>query len=303
MKPASQIAHAKATPLATLAEFVQRGGPDPVDYDVVARCFQSLKPSDASEIETIFGPTLNAECIHGHSYVKPHGYSGDFEVIDKIYTGWISPNPYLRKWDQYFHRQSAPRAVRNRKQYFHSLLSRLDRAHGIEPVNILNVGCGPARDVAEYFTNNPDSKLAAVCLDIDPSAIRYGRELCSAFLDRVEFSRENILRYKPQDRFDLIWAAGVFDYFPDRVFCRVGHRLFTAVKPGGQLVIGNFSSSNPCRSYMELLGRWHLNHRAPGDLRTVGEKIAANGGCVTVESEPEGVNLFLCITSPATPKV
>ena len=55
----------------------------------------------------MFLPILSLETMQGHAYLKPHGYAGDFELIDKIYTYWKSDDPNLIRWDDYFHSQES----------------------------------------------------------------------------------------------------------------------------------------------------------------------------------------------------
>lgn len=283
--------------ITQLAECVRRGGPEPVEYEAIARCFQSLgaHETDQASISAVFAPTLTADCIHGHGYLKPHGYAGDFEMIDRIYTEWVSPNPRLARWDQFFHSQAAPRAVRNRKAFLQNVLHHLEQRSSAA-VDVLNLGCGPGRDIAEYFASRPDSRVRVLSLDLDPKAIRHAQDLCRPYRDHVRFACENVLRYCPTRPFDLIWSAGLFDYFSDRLFVRVAKRLLAAVRPGGELVIGNFGPENPSRTYMELLGRWELEHRSASRLLALAAEAGAAHDMVRVEAEPEGINLFLRVS-------
>ena len=90
------------------------------------------------------GNTLTVDTMQGNAFLKPHGYAGDYEIIDKIYMEWHSPDSSLRVWDKYFHLQSASTAVRNRKKYFISLVKKV--ATRKSHTNILNIGSGPGRD-------------------------------------------------------------------------------------------------------------------------------------------------------------
>ena len=64
------------------------------------------------------------------------------------------------------------------------------------------------------------------------------------------------------------------------------------------MIIGNFCPNNSSRGYMELFLGWHIHHRTEQDLidlarKACGDKIKE----VRVGGEPEGVNLFVHITS------
>ncbi|MEA3467259.1 MAG: hypothetical protein U9R57_03430 [Thermodesulfobacteriota bacterium] len=95
------------------------------------------------------GDALSLKTIQGHAFHKPHGYAGDYEIIDKIYTKWLSPELELQVYDKYFHKQEAPKAVRNRKKYFIDIVRSL--AVGKSHTAVLNIGSGPGRDMLEYF--------------------------------------------------------------------------------------------------------------------------------------------------------
>jgi len=42
------------------------------------------------------------DTMQGYVLMKPHGYSGDFVVIERIYSGWLSPKQHLINWDRFF---------------------------------------------------------------------------------------------------------------------------------------------------------------------------------------------------------
>ncbi len=110
--------------ITQLAQLIQKGGPEPSEYGLLSQMFGDASNSTrtAAMVREAFAPTMTAQCIHGHGYLKPRGYSGDFEMIDRIYTHWTSSDPTLTKWDAFFHAQPAPAAVRNRKEFFKALL-------------------------------------------------------------------------------------------------------------------------------------------------------------------------------------
>ena len=112
---------------------------------------------------------------------------------------------------EFFHFQSGAVAVRNRKSYFHALLNNLNSSKGFPKV--LKIGVGPGRSMYEWINKNLDSNLIFDCIDIDAKAIEYAKNLNHNFLDRITFIHKNCLRYRPSGLYDLIWSAGLFDYF------------------------------------------------------------------------------------------
>lgn len=284
-----------------LADLVDRGGPSPPEYaelsgriDVLAQALRAgdVDPQSAAALVSHFDEEFRRETVHGHGLSKPFGYSGDFLMIDKIYLEVRTPHEPLSAWDDYFHSHAAPIAVRNRKGYFTTLLGRLtaDRSRGL---HVLNIGSGPGRGVREFLEAS-DRPAFFTCVDLDVRALKYAQRLLRHWAEQVDFVHTNALRWRPIRSYDVVWSAGLFDYLDDRAFVRLLSRMWSWVSVGGWVVVGNFSLENPSRSYMEILGDWHLVHRSPEDLRDLAASAGLPEDSITVESEDLGVNLFLC---------
>lgn len=237
--------------------------------------------------------------------LKPHGYAGDFEIIEAIYNSRVADRPAERVWDEYFHTQAAPIAVRNRKSYFQKTVSSAMLAAsnaGVDDVRVLNVASGPGRDMAEWLGNNALVPVRFDCVEMDSNAISFATEACQSHLDRVRFHRANALRFRTEDRFNLCWSSGLFDYLSDSLFVRLLRTMLSHTCPGGEVVIGNFGPFNPSRHYMELLGDWILEHRSPEHLRELALDAGAAEQDISVGREPACVNLFLHVRKPLRPR-
>lgn len=288
-----------------LHDFLSKGGPLPQEYSVLNRAVRHL--GDAVRGGSLYQDEVSAYItdltqnhlqgtMQAQALERKYGYSGDFEIIDHIYTRRIHADPQLRLWDLYFHSQAAPVAVRNRKGYFQDLMqAHLARHEGKGMLNVLNVASGPARDVREFFQNHPDAPVKMDCVDMDAHAIQYAQRLCAPWAERLNFHHRNVLRFVPPRGYDLCWSAGLFDYLSDRVFIHVLKAMMAVTQPGGEVVIGNFSDFNPSRDYMELLGHWQLIHRSRETLTTLAARAGASPDQVQIFWEPEGVNYFLHI--------
>ena len=282
---------------AMLQDLVASGGPFPDEYSLLDRMLNHLSDLPAEEMVTavqslrsILSPTLTRDTMQGFAFLKPHGYSGDFEIIDRIYQHWTSSQTYLKRWDHYFHYQAAPTAVRNRKDYFIDVVRRF----GGSSRSVLNVASGPGRDLFECL-QMIDTEHTFTCLDIDPSALAYSKALCAPFAKRIKFHQGNPLRFRTSDQYDLVWSGGLFDYFTDRVFIATLKRLLRLVVSGGECVLGNFSMTNPSRPYMQLVGDWNLTHRTPESLIALATSAGVEPHLIDVREESLGVNLFLHI--------
>jgi len=253
-----------------------------------------LKIDDLTNLKDSWGKDFMNHTIQGFGLRKPYGYAGDFMIIDKIYRKELSSIPKFKIWDEYFHQQAAPIAVRNRKDYF---ISQLQKIGTEKPVSLLNVASGPCRDLLElYSTIDNPSHLQTTCVEMDPNAVEYAESVIGKFNQHVNIVNRNIFKYTPDHTFDVIWSAGLFDYFDDRAFKIILSKFKKWIKPNGEIIIGNFNQDhNPSRSYMEIFGEWILIHRTEKQLIQLAVEAGFNRDQVSVGRESQNVNLFLHI--------
>jgi SAM-dependent methyltransferase len=283
---------------------VDRGGPQPEEFEALNEWFifmhglvrnGSVTASQLQGLWDRLGEPFSPQTLQGLVRAQLHGYAGDYEVIDRIYLNWVSPETHLAQWDHFFHWQKATKAVRNRKDYFINFIREFEAAKSTnDNLMILNIGSGPGRDIQEYFWRYPGSRWMFDCLDTDPAAVTYAQSLCRDQQDRVKFQCGSVLRFRLYEKYNLIWAGGLFDYFNDRTFMFMIKRLMAMLAPKGELVIGNFSLENPSREYMEC-GNWFLHHRSEDQLMSLASECNIPHRHLRIEREPEGVNLFLHI--------
>ena len=305
---AKSRSHSPVSPLMDLDglihELIADGGPLPSEYALLNQKLRQLGDAVRADVTKrgdvlAYAKDLTQRHFEGSMQAmaleRKYGYSGDFEVIDGIYRQRISSVPHLKRWDLFFHAQAAPIAVRNRKSYFHSLLDQHQSVSRSGPMRVLDVASGPARDLREWMVENPKSDVFFDCVDADVHAVEHARQLCRPFLERIEFHHRNAMRFLPSRGYDLVWSAGLFDYLMDRSFVFLLKSLISVTKAGGEVVIGNFSPLNTSRDYMELLGDWTLIHRNEKQLIELAREAGAPPSAITVDWEPEGVNLFLHI--------
>jgi cyclopropane fatty-acyl-phospholipid synthase-like methyltransferase len=132
-------------------------------------------------------------------------------------------------------------------------------------------------------------------VDFDQNAIDYSSHKNKKFEKLISYHKVNVLRFEPYMRYDLIWSAGLFDYFKEKHFVYLLKKYINYVAEGGELVIGNFSTENPSQILMEVVSEWYLNYRSREDLLKIARDAGLLNGKVFVDSEALGVNLFLNI--------
>lgn len=247
------------------------------------------------EIQQYFGQDFLENTLHGMALLKKYGYAGDFLMIDKIYTGNTPQNPFFKSWDNYFQNHAAPKAVRNRKEYFKTLVQH--KLNKNPSMKLLNVASGPGRDLLELYTERVNGyNLETTCVEMDPHAIGYAQNLVNGFGTKINFINKNIFKFDTTDKYDLIWSAGLFDYFDNKAFVFVLKKFKTWIKNKGEIVVGNFNQAhNPTREYMELFGDWYLHHRTADELISLAIEAGFNETQLIIKNEEEKVNLFLHI--------
>jgi len=285
-----------------LKGIIIKGGPDECQYATLEKNIAKLPASadDLKDNEEIAGlldscKFLQDSCsIMGHIRNKPHGYAGDFEIIDRIYREDLSCKAHTA-WDKYSLAHPAAAAVRNRKRYFKALIK--SKLNTQKHLRLLNVASGPARDLFEAYTEKQaQNSLSTTCVEMDINAIAFAQNLNKQFIADINFINKNIFRFQTAQQFDLIWSAGLFDYFDEKSFVHLLKNFGKWAAPGGEIVIGNFNDEhNPSRKFMEIFGDWHLNHRSEQDLKFLAQQAGFCPSQITVGREEENINLFLHI--------
>lgn len=293
-------------PVSALVAYIQVlydcGGPKEMEYDLLndaLNYYRKAVPLEnwkaaSKQVAAIYGEDF-IDSIPGHAYLKPFGYAGDFSVIDKMYLKTTSKKPMLTNWDLFYHQHAAAAAVRNRKTFFKNVLS--DRMSQVDnSCEVLDVASGPCRDLLEFMEEQPKHKVNFDCVEADIKAILHATEINAKHLPNIRFYNQNIFRFKTEKKYDVVWSAGLFDYFDDKTFTKLVSRLITCVKPGGELIIGNFAVGNPTEGYMELFLDWYLYHRSPEQLVRLAQAAGIEDASrIRVDQEEAGVNLFMRI--------
>ncbi len=237
------------------------------------------------------------------AYFKPKGYAGDFLMMEAIYRNIPDGDGLLGiMLDRYCLDAPPPRAVRGRRRLLSELLEKHVKQFmdGSDTIGIMNLACGSNRELFDFIARFPHSeKLDCLCIDADPEALEYTSKYVDVFEHRAKITlmQENVLKWalgRVRHNFqmrDIIYSAGLTDYLDDRLFAALATRAWDYLKPGGILILSNFSKANPNKAWMDHIFQWKLIHRDENDLKSIFDKTPF-GRDIEVLSEPEGVNLF-----------
>lgn len=249
------------------------------------------------------GPLVYGAPFAYRAYSKPRGYAGDYEMMNQLYRNDLAGATTFDKcMHKYFVDEPSGEAVKNRGRYLSAKIQNLVLESNKSHIKILSVASGPALEVQTFLANKTFPKGKTVefhFIDQDEEALKHAqKEILS--LERFvksgyEFHFHNLAiknilgRGIPNPGFDLIYSAGLFDYFTDPVANAAGQVFFKALNPNGVAIIGNFSKTNPNIPFMELVLDWHLIYRDDEDLTKLFGKISPE---CSIEREPLGINLF-----------
>lgn len=70
----------------------------------------------------------------------------------------------------------------------------------------------------------------------------------------------------PVPQFDFVYSAGLYDYLEDPFALLVTQKLIEMVRPGGRLLIGNYTPNTVDTGYMEAFMGWKLLYRDHAEM-------------------------------------
>jgi hypothetical protein len=169
-------------------------------------------------------------------------------------------------------------AVRTRRE----LLARtIDEVAGEIPSPlILSVAAGHLREV-ELSRAVAEARVGRfIALDQDRDSLHeVWTQYASLGIEPLHGSVRDILRRRnvaPAGcdlRYDLIYAAGLYDYLQERTARQLTEALFALLRPGGRLLLGNFIEGVVDAAFLEAVMDWWLIYRPMADLMALAENL------------------------------
>jgi len=250
------------------------------------------------------------------TYYKPLGYAGDYEMMNMIHRCQPEGGTLYEKFIHLLLVSQWPaQSVRNRIAHLknHLLQETARAARSNRRARILNVGCGPAREVQEFLQETPlGNEADFVLLDFNQETLNHAVNQISrarsplapqAGIETRLLSVHQLLRQHARAEpsaagpaYDLIYCGGLFDYLSDPT-CRALVTLFYEwLRPGGTLIGANMNDTKPFRNFIEFVLDWQLIYRDTAKMQSLApERLRA---AARVIAEPTSVNLFLHLNKP-----
>jgi extracellular factor (EF) 3-hydroxypalmitic acid methyl ester biosynthesis protein len=269
---------------------------------------------------------------------KPNGYAGDAYMMHFIYRNqYEGTTPFGMFLHKHACETQACVAVRNRKNFLKGQIMRIgggkvlslaagpaeeireildDRElaekydflaldHDMDALMTFNAACENHR--FKYALANAFQIISGNYMMAKPR--NFAKRYCFPRKDfqgwrRALSAAKYELKNLEINQFDLVYSSGLYDYietFPlddTKGTVALTRHLFGMVKPGGALIVGNFSHNNPrdLKFCMEYVYDWQLIYRGREEMLHFARAIPAGQiASIEVMEEPAGINYFLKI--------
>ena len=247
------------------------------------------------------------------TYSKPLGYAGDYEMVNMMLreSTFSVTGTYAKIVDFIHLEAAAPEAHRNRIVMLQEYLQK-EAERVIEEeqrlFTVINIGCGPAVEVQRFIHNSSvarqcsfqlmdfnDETLAYAERKIEEAITNSGNKPIIKFINKSidELLKEAATKQNSRhdSAYDMVYCAGLFDYFSDPICKRLVAMYYSWLRPGGILVVTNVHVKNPNRHHMEHLLEWHLVYRDENNMR----ELSPKGVPCEIICDKTGMNIFLNI--------
>lgn len=248
------------------------------------------------------------------AYDKPRGYPGDFELFEIIYNNIpLAETKSIGFYcDRYFLNNDYAMAARARKNRMKNILQDLVENNSLATIKMLNVACGPSREIRELFSEQlllsgiSNKKIIFTGLDNDKDALKFSKSALNNLPSNIEtrFLNENVLDIFRNDKYydligkqDIIYILGLTEYLPDRIFKRLLRFLYQLLDEKGMLVVTykdkdiTFPSLPP-----EWFCDWDFIKRDKDDLIKTAKELGGDKYSLKIEREGTGTIFFLTLT-------
>jgi extracellular factor (EF) 3-hydroxypalmitic acid methyl ester biosynthesis protein len=230
------------------------------------------------EVQDAVNPWLLRSRLWARSWIKPHGYPGDYRILEWMYDlerdGCADPcqPAAVNLLDGLYRSVHSVRAVWHRRAWFSKLIE--DHIDGDRAsVRVLDVACGGSRYVRDVLERAGPRSVHATFFDQDPAAIAFVQSrLPDAARRAARFVCAPVSQISdalPRDghpRFDVAVSTGLFDYLPAERAREVLLQMAALTRPGGTVAICNFSPDDRSRVVKECIAAWSLTYRTASEV-------------------------------------
>lgn len=266
-------------------------------------------------------PLLYACPIHRRAYEKPQGYAGDYRLME-LYFVSAGDGLFGRFLHSVTRGYTLCRAVVGREALMRRAIQEVAERPSTEPARILSLAAGPAVEMRRWLEGSPvvNRPVELILLDQDPDAHETAhRELTRLLVDRhrgqlpvtvtcLHFSVRQILKPQSEEEqqvvdrvlpnLDLVYCAGLYDYLPDRVATRLTNTMYSRLRSGGRMLMGNLMEAPDTTWITEYVLDWPLTYRTHESMVSLASELEPAPLRTSIASDVTGHAIFLDVTKP-----
>jgi extracellular factor (EF) 3-hydroxypalmitic acid methyl ester biosynthesis protein len=222
---------------------------------------------------------LREDPLIRRAFAKPRGYPGDAPLIDLIYgdvsvASLYDTSPLGLALLERTLMSPTSAAIRECRHFMAALIDHIADVR-LKP-SVLAVACGHLREghLSSAVRNAGLSRLVA--LDSDPESLAVvAQNFQHTELEIANRDVSSIVeRVYPPSCFDLIYAAGLYDYLPTESATKLTEAFFDALKPGGRIVVTNPVENTYDAGFLEVFGDWFRTYRSASEMMDLASTIA-----------------------------
>ncbi len=247
-------------------------------------------------------PFMTKTRLGNRLYSKPRGYGGDFSSLELIYdnepdgTGALGP-----LLDRCLLETPAITALRNRRAILAEEIGKTLAEAGDSAARVMSIACGPATEIFDVFEGLEDpGRLESTLIDVDFQALLHisDRAQDRGLEDQVQTTVKNLVYLAlgravldaPEQ--NLVYSIGLIDYFNDNMVVRVIDHIYSVLRPGGRVLLGNFHPRNPDKALFDHVLEWTLFHRTEEDMHRLFHRSKFGQTATATRFEDERIYLF-----------
>jgi hypothetical protein len=256
------------------------------------------------DVQALVHPLFCRSSYWNRSWLKPHGYAGDFRMIESMYDleendGADPTQPALvNLLDDLFRSVQGVRAMWHRRAWFGDLIAaRLDGPRARSSMRVLDVACGGSRHVRDVVGRHGPFAVEATFFDQDPAALAFletwlpaptrinSKMICGPVRRLGELLPRH---FGGQQAYDVVIAAGLFDYLIDAHARELLEHMIAQASPGGTVAICNFGPDDRSRVVREWISDWPVIYRSRAQLL----RLFPRGLAPSISESPDGGLLY-----------
>lgn len=258
-------------------------------------------------------PLMMCSPFMHRAFTKPLGYAGDFVMVQMMLSEPLEgSNTFAKLLNASALRHEAPAAHRNRIQLLHEALRRETRRALAESgtAKVLNLGCGPAEEVRRFVDEDSESSCTEFRLvdfntetleHVQANLLPFAKQRRPEMIIKTEQrSVHEIIQQSVEQKradapeFDMVYCAGLFDYFRDTTCGFLIELFYSWLKPGGVVLVTNVTPTHSSIAIMQYVLEWTLELRDAAHMA----KLVPELGQQHTYVDSTGVNVFLEIRKP-----